>query len=178
MSSLWGCLINKKTICSGIALAFERAMTEMNVENNLVCGCGGVDNPDDLKPIRNNHVWNRVKLYGKWYNVDVTNLLFLPNCQVSQEERVRTYVLSSDSSLKTVGNYITDYSGIPESSEDFTGVLEIYSSMDNIINVLEQYDQGNRSMILMYRQSDDTNGNLKSVSKEKKRDDSEILVKY
>ena len=163
MSSLFGCLIDKETICTGVAFAFERCMTEMGLENTLVCGCAGMEDKD-LNPLLHNHVWNRVKPYDSSYNVDITNILELPSCEIPQEERIKTYILSSDTTLKGVGIFITDYEGIEEANQDFQGVTELYEKMKNIKNVLEQFDQGNMSLFLQYKMPNNNDQHLKCYS--------------
>lgn len=149
LSSLQGCLEGKSTVCAGVALAFERCMTEMGIDNMLVLGYSGKkENPSELD---NNHVWNKVKINGKWYNVDVTNILKIPNCKITKEDRVKIFILSSDKSLSNVGHIITDYSNIPASEEDFTETIEIYRKVSKAKNMLKEYDKGNRSTFLKYK---------------------------
>lgn len=148
LSSLQGCLEGKKTVCAGIAFAFERCMTEMGIDNMLVLGYSG--KKEEPSSIDNNHVWNKVKIYNKWYNVDVTNILAIPNSKITKESRVKIFILSSDKNLSNIGNIITDYSGIPESKENFPETLEIYSKVNNVKNILKEYDNGNISTFLKY----------------------------
>lgn len=53
-----GTLANGKGVCNGYALAMS-----------YFCSAAGIDNVFALSA---NHAWNRVKLDGKWYEVDVT----------------------------------------------------------------------------------------------------------
>lgn len=66
--SLWneyGALVDGKTVCQGYSFAFKAIVDEYNRQTgkNLVC---------DVAHSRD-HAWNRVKLGGKWYNVDLTD---------------------------------------------------------------------------------------------------------
>lgn len=148
LSSFQGCLEGNCTVCAGIALAFERCMTEMEIDNMLVLGYSGKKEAPSI--IDNNHVWNKVRIDDKWYNVDVTNIVCDTNSKQTKESKVKIFILTSDRSLSDVGNRITDYSDIPESKEDFPKTLEIYTKVKNVKNVLKEYDNGNMSTFLKY----------------------------
>lgn len=150
ISSLQGCLEGKTTVCAGVAFAFERCMTELGIDNMLILGYSGKkQNPSILDM---NHVWNKVRIHDKWYNVDATNIIAIANPKRTQEEKVKTYILTSDQSLSNVGNVIVDfdYTNIPESKEDFPEILETYHKLAGIKNVLNEYDNGNMSTFLKY----------------------------
>ena len=62
ISSLKGCLQNRKTLCSGVAFAFERCMHELGTECMLIMGCIYHDKGNKkLTSLNNNHVWNKIK---------------------------------------------------------------------------------------------------------------------
>ena len=150
-SSLEGCLQNRKTLCAGIALAFERCMYELDTECMLIMGVGNRQDKEQLTSMDNNHVWNKVKLQNQWYNVDVTNILPRPNQKISKEDLVKIFIMSSDSSLEKVGCKITDTKNIPESNEDYSNKMIAYQNTKDIVNVLEQYDKGKRSTFIAYK---------------------------
>lgn len=54
-----GALLKGKAVCQGFALAFQKMMKAVKVPCRLAKGYG--------------HMWNVVKLNGKWYNVDVSS---------------------------------------------------------------------------------------------------------
>lgn len=54
----YGCLVNGKAVCSGYAEAFNAVMTELRIPTQVVQNSV--------------HAWNKVKIGGKWYHVDVT----------------------------------------------------------------------------------------------------------
>lgn len=54
-----------KGVCQAYAMATSRFFEEVNIENVLV---GGIVNDD----ITQGHAWNKVKVDGKWYNMDTT----------------------------------------------------------------------------------------------------------
>ncbi|WP_200778255.1 transglutaminase domain-containing protein, partial [Tissierella praeacuta] len=58
----YGALIDGKAVCMGYAQAFQKLMEKLNVESSVVVG----------NAAGQAHAWNRVKLYGKWYYLDVT----------------------------------------------------------------------------------------------------------
>lgn len=55
-------LVSKKANCNGYAMLFNRLAKEANLESYAVLGRANNDN----------HVWNVVKVDGKWYYMDVT----------------------------------------------------------------------------------------------------------
>lgn len=150
-SSLKGCLQNRETLCSGIALAFERCMHELDTECMLIMGVGNRQDKEQLTSMDNNHVWNKVKLQNQWYNVDVTNILPRPNQKISKEDLVKIFIMSSDNSFEKVGCKITDTEGVPESNEDYSNKMMAYKNTKDIVNVLEQYDKGKRSTFIAYK---------------------------
>ncbi len=167
ISSLQGCLEDRSTICAGVALAFERCMTELQVENMIIMGYDGKENDS---PLRINHSWNKVKINDKWYNVDVTNILtnVLSKSKITTEERIKMFLLSSDKTLANLCNInITDSTNIPDSKDDFARALELYKKLDMVKNVLEEYDNGNMSTFLQYK-VDDNSCESQKDSKDKK----------
>ncbi|MDR0919976.1 MAG: hypothetical protein LBM93_12165, partial [Oscillospiraceae bacterium] len=53
-------LVNKNAVCQGITLAFDYVAERAGVECNFAFS-------DEMR-----HVWNVVKLEGKWYYIDLT----------------------------------------------------------------------------------------------------------
>jgi len=54
----YGCLVRHKAVCEGYAEAFRLIMDRLKIPNKLASS--------------KDHTWNKVKLGGKWYHVDVT----------------------------------------------------------------------------------------------------------
>ncbi len=61
----YGALIEKKAVCQGYAQAFQKILSNLNIEGHTVIGWNISE-----KPVL--HEWNRVKLDGKWYYIDLT----------------------------------------------------------------------------------------------------------
>lgn len=55
-------LINKSAVCQGYAAAAYRMFTDAGLESKIILGTAG----------GGAHVWNIVKVDGKWYNIDLT----------------------------------------------------------------------------------------------------------
>ena len=55
--TIYGCLVNKKAVCSGYTMAFQALATQSKIKSKVVEG--------------KNHSWNKVKVGKKWYHVDV-----------------------------------------------------------------------------------------------------------
>jgi len=58
----YGAIVNKKARCEGYARAFQLLMLRLGIPTISVTGISENDT----------HMWNKVDLYGKYYNVDVT----------------------------------------------------------------------------------------------------------
>lgn len=161
ISSLKGCLQNRKTLCSGVAFAFERCMHELGTECMLIMGALYQDKGSKkLTSLDNNHVWNKIKLNNEWHNVDVTNILPRPNPQNTKEELVNAYILSSDSSFEKIGCKIMDMRGIPVSNTNYANKMAVYEKTKNIVNVLEEYDKGKRTTFISYKNVQSPNAHL------------------
>ena len=61
----YGALIEKKAVCQGYAQAFQKILSNLNIEGHTVIGWN-----ISSEPVL--HEWNRVKLDGKWYYIDLT----------------------------------------------------------------------------------------------------------
>ena len=59
--SAYGVIINQQAVCQGYSFAYEAILSRLGFDDVLFVVS------DSL-----NHVWNLVKLDGKWYNIDVT----------------------------------------------------------------------------------------------------------
>lgn len=59
--SAYGVIINKKAVCQGYSFAYEAILSRLGFDDVLFVVSNSL-----------NHVWNLVKLDGKWYNIDVT----------------------------------------------------------------------------------------------------------
>lgn len=58
--SAYGCLVDKKAVCQGYALAYSYLLRELGIESSVIYS-------KDM-----NHAWNYIKLGKKYYHVDVT----------------------------------------------------------------------------------------------------------
>ena len=62
----YGALVNGKAVCRGYALAFKALVGELIKQTNAKIKCEFVSDKFYV------HAWNRVKLNGEWYHIDVT----------------------------------------------------------------------------------------------------------
>ncbi|MBQ5316396.1 MAG: hypothetical protein J6I96_02475 [Oscillospiraceae bacterium] len=58
--SIYGALVEKQALCEGYAKAFSYLCNLSGIENMIVTGFTEID-----------HMWNMVKLDGKWYHIDI-----------------------------------------------------------------------------------------------------------
>ena len=59
--SAYSAIVNRRTVCAGYAAAFTYYMQRLGIPSLIVEGYAG-----------ENHAWNMVKLYGEYYEMDVT----------------------------------------------------------------------------------------------------------
>ena len=64
-ASMYGALINRRAICSGLSDALRNILAEMGIRAKYI---SSKPNEDGER-----HAWNQVYLDGEWYNCDVTN---------------------------------------------------------------------------------------------------------
>lgn len=87
--TLYGCLVDKKSVCQGYANAFSYLCQR----EGIVCvNVNGKMKSDDTQW----HEWNRVKVDGKWYNMDVT----WDDPAYSDQVLLHDYFLITDKQLK------------------------------------------------------------------------------
>lgn len=65
--SVYGALINEKSVCEGYARAFKYILDDVNIPCIIVCGIG-----QNGEGTTESHAWNYVKINGIWYAIDVT----------------------------------------------------------------------------------------------------------
>lgn len=66
-SSSYGALVNKKAACEGYSKAAKLLLDEVGIENGIVCG-----KATSQKNETSSHMWNAVKINGKFYHLDCT----------------------------------------------------------------------------------------------------------
>ncbi|MDE6747107.1 MAG: hypothetical protein K2J72_10825 [Oscillospiraceae bacterium] len=59
---IYGVFVDKKAICGGFSKAFSYLCSKVGIETVTVTG-----DADGIP-----HMWNKVKIGGKWYNIDIT----------------------------------------------------------------------------------------------------------
>lgn len=169
-SSLTGALLDRKSVCIGYAMAFERCMNNLNVESKII---QGTVNPGKkmLEKDDGGHAWNIVKINGKWYNVDITALSVykqiakLESTEVNKIEEhnlIQKYILSDDKNF--TNHYKLEDNGI-SCKESLKGRFKIYENVRRYKNILEGYDKGRKNNMIQIKL--DTN-NLSS--KERKNE--------
>ena len=60
VDSIYGALVEHRALCEGYAKAFSYLCNLSGIENMIVTGVTDID-----------HMWNMVKINGKWYHVDI-----------------------------------------------------------------------------------------------------------
>jgi len=92
----FGPLVNNLSVCDGYARAYMYLMKELGMECNIVEGKLG----------EINHVWNVVKIDGRWFNVDTTaNDPLFDNIQDLHGLVSHRYFLLSDAALRREGTH-------------------------------------------------------------------------
>ncbi len=71
MNTLFGCIIQKKCVCGGLAYSFKYLADQAKIPVISVIGnCIVGEKQTDI-----NHVWNMAWIDGKWKQMDITNIL-------------------------------------------------------------------------------------------------------
>ncbi len=82
--------VDKKAVCYGFALMFQKVMSELGVESEVMTG----------KSLDTNHAWNKVKLDGKWYYIDPTLDIRTSDKELSIYDNGYKYFLLDVESMK------------------------------------------------------------------------------
>lgn len=88
----YGVLRNKIAVCQGYSITGYRILKEMNIPVKYVKGTSK----------KQNHSWLKVKVSGKWYNLDITWNDPVPNDNYNKSYK---YFLLSDSQLRKTHNW-------------------------------------------------------------------------
>lgn len=96
----YGILVDHYGVCESYAEAFLLIAREAGLESVIVTG--RLDNV--------NHEWNRVKIDGSWYSLDVTNNdnEYMPNCYFNLPDEIASGILVQDDTA-FVDSYIDQY---------------------------------------------------------------------
>lgn len=92
-------LLNNTAICAGYTDLFKNTMSYLGIESREIRGyVDKVYNPNSL-PGQPNHAWNQVKINGKWYNLDITQMS--QNKDILEPNKEHPYLFTSDSELNS-----------------------------------------------------------------------------
>jgi len=103
-ASLYGALINKRAICSGISEALRNILAELGIRAKYVAG-GPNENGES-------HAWNQVCLDGVWYNCDATN-----DADFFRKGLIAKYFLVSDADYDLMQEYPPKHKIVPEKTK-------------------------------------------------------------
>lgn len=135
-ATAYGCLVNKKAICSGYAAAFQVIMQNLGIECGRVYGKKIGEGP---------HEWNYIMLDGDYYYVDVTwddpvsqsgiNTKTYQYFCVTTDDILETHIIDDDQEFipvctATEYNYYI-YNNLYMEYYDFDSFSEIYLSHVN-----------------------------------------------
>ena len=130
--SIYGALVNKKALCEGYAKAFSYLCNLAGIENMIVTGYTDVD-----------HMWNMVKLEGKWYHIDVG--WDKPSAALSErypDMVLYQYFLSEDSVMENnriISNMLCDPPVADSSDMYYFNVENKYAeTYDQALEIIEQ----------------------------------------
>lgn len=66
-ATVYGALVEAKGVCEAYSRAYKYILDDLGIENILVTGTAV-----NSTGVSEEHMWNYVKVNGKWYAVDVT----------------------------------------------------------------------------------------------------------
>lgn len=134
--TIYGVLVKKKAVCQGYALTTYQILKNLNVDVQYVVGTSkGVA-----------HAWNKVKIDGIWYNLDVT--WNDPIKDVPYQSAYNNFLLSDKTFEKTHKWNKKDYTKSTATRYDFLANAtymtrvgnEIYYTNNNDKNKMYKYD--------------------------------------
>jgi len=137
-------LFNDTAICAGYADLFKNAMSYVGIESKEIRGyVDAVGNPN-AEPGQANHVWNQVKLEGKWYNLDITEIQMkrLPWEQVLKPGNPHPYLFTSDQEFNSTRSQqqsspYTPLMGLAEEAKESISDVDI----DSALKVAIEYEK-------------------------------------
>lgn len=103
--SIKGFLKNKKIVCDGYAETFQYLMLKSGIP------CVIMEGSINEKTDEVNHVWNKVKVNGKWYNVDV--------CWADTGWSNRLLLKSDSTYMRARHSFMMEPSGRMKADEDY-----------------------------------------------------------
>ncbi len=111
----YGAIVNRQAVCEGYARAMQLLCTELSIPCTLVCGVSLERNE--------NHMWNKIRIGGEWYNLDVTwddddhnNLVTHRFFNITDSAMAKTHAPDPDFSSLSPG----DFGGVTVPSYNLT----------------------------------------------------------
>ena len=140
--SAYGVMLNKKAVCEGYSRAAALLLRLSNVETELISGT--VEDDPSNAVTDENHMWNLVKIDGKWYHMDATW-----DDPIGGEEW-HMYMNLDDSIIST--NHEWDkskYESCTSMDANYYSLLGTYFTDDDSFQtyVRAQLEEGNRTTI-------------------------------
>ncbi len=124
--SILGALLNKSAVCEGIAKAVKHICDNISIECCVVTG----DAKSSSSTIMEKHAWNKVRLDGHWYNLDVTFDLTMGAGGYIRHD----YFCVNDYDIRKT--HFQEYSGMFVSAQKN---LDYYSVNRLVINTQKEY---------------------------------------
>lgn len=121
----YGALINGIAVCEGYSEAFKLLCDEAGIDCIIVTG--------ELEVV--GHAWNRVRIYDKWYDVDVTN----NDREDMANSHINIPMAISDKYLLEDSYYITD-GNMGELERGTSEQYEYYNYMGKYVEKEHMYD--------------------------------------
>ncbi len=103
----YSALVRRKAVCEGYAMAYRLLLNAAGIVSDV-----SIDRNDK-------HIWNYVKVHGRWYHVDVT--WDDPVCAgpVQRRRRIsRRHFLMSDRKARMTGHKCWDVRGLPPANDE------------------------------------------------------------
>lgn len=124
---IYGVFVDKKAICGGYSKAFSYLCAKVGIETATVTG-----DADGQA-----HMWNKVRIDGKWYNVDVTYAV----ASYDGEPYVRyDYFCVTDEMLSSSREIYEQSYEYPEAYDDSLGYFEkndlVADSLEEVVQIL------------------------------------------
>ena len=110
--TVYSVLVRGRAVCEGYAMAYRYLLNAAGIISEETIGNAG------------RHVWNYVRIYGRWYHVDVTwDDTFHSGGDKTSGFISRRNFLMSDSSARAVGHKDWDVHGLPPADDNSYDLL-------------------------------------------------------
>lgn len=143
--SKYGVTHLKQAYCQGYAMVAYELLQELGIPVIFVYG----------RSNGNTHLWNKVKMAGKWYNLDTT---WNDSAKGNNKNKVYNYFLVSDQTMRKDHSWDNNY--LPKANSEYFDFLNNSSSMEFVGNKIYYAKNSDNQKLYVYNMSSQRNYKL------------------